>query len=144
MNHTIRLPPECSVCPPIVVPGPIIPFAQWSYYHPGPVTLFSGTGFVPPLTLWASGQYGMSLDNGYCEAHIDTLNLTVPDGCDSILCDYISGDLYAESDGCNQNLTFTLYNSYGTSLPYTITSSMGSSVPSSGTLGTGGNSVAAL
>lgn len=141
-GYTWIFPTGCYVaCPPITIPGPIIPFYQWAWYEYGTGIINSGTNSVPAsLNLFTSGQYGMYLNNGYCDAKVGTLDLTVPDYC-SKPCDKLQFNMEIKWDKCKAYPQFYVYNSYGVSMPYILYSNIGTVVPSTGALVNGMNAI---
>jgi PKD repeat protein len=132
-------PTGCYIaCPSVTIPGPIIAFTNWYYYDAtGPI--LSGSNSIPsPLTLSVSGKYGMFLDNGWCTAQIDTLDITFRDSCNT--CVGITGSLVMEYDAaCQVFPYFSFTNSTGAAATYVITSNIGTMAApnNSGTIPTG-------
>jgi hypothetical protein len=61
--------------------GPIIPFSYWAWLKNSVVDVW-GSGYMPNYTITPGNIYNMTLDNGFCQVS--------------------SGDMYYQSDTCNQ------------------------------------------
>ena len=134
-----------TICPPTAIPNPIIPFAYWDdHMVPAPV-MQSGTNSIPGTFYpTAGGWYGMTLDNGYCQVTIDTMDLTINCHTDPQPCKELTGTMTMEYGGnCQVYPYFGLTNSSGAPLPYTISSSVGTVAPpnNTGTLNPGFTSI---
>lgn len=108
-----------NLCPPpggFTIYGPIIPFQLWGYYNGGSPVLTGGPSIPSPLTINGSGLYSMMLDNGYCNAEIGVLDLTVPDSCKGSQPCEISFEPQVAlhyKQNCNVFLDWSMFNSYG-------------------------------
>jgi hypothetical protein len=110
------------------VPGPIIAFESWNYYDASGILLSGARSIPPPLKLSASGLYGMFLDNGWCQAQTDELDLTLKGSCGN--CAGITAGLAIEYDPtCMVLPYFSFSNTTGSPVSYTITSNIGTMAP---------------
>ncbi|XZF13925.1 PKD domain-containing protein [Chitinophagaceae bacterium MMS25-I14] len=136
-----------SVCLPpggLNIYGPIIPFAYWEWDYN--YALFnSGTNsLVTPLNITNPGVYGLTLDNGLCQASSGNMYLSLLPNCGGKYdCSMVKVDLTKinyDAD-CNIFPEFNFSNSTGANVPYTVTTNMGGIViPPSGTMAPGGGS----
>ncbi|WP_118975446.1 PKD domain-containing protein [Taibaiella koreensis] len=64
------------------VTGPIVRFSRWTYYKNFPGIYMTGPGVVPTaVTFTSAGTYNLELNNGYCSAMSDDMDLSLI-GCD--------------------------------------------------------------
>jgi hypothetical protein len=145
----VPFPTGCyNLCPPpggFVIHGPIIPFEKWWYTNGGGIVNSGGPGHVPPLTITGSGLYGMGLYNGWCEAGIGVLDLTVPDDCDRVPSCEGTFEMFLNqvhySPSCKMSIEVSITNPFGVNIPIQVValSPGGSMTPSSMTIAPGFN-----